>query len=180
MTESMKVLISETQIQDRVASLGSEVSATYKALLSDEEPLLVIPVLSGSFVFAADLVRELSVPSEIDFIQLKSYEGSSSSGKVEIVKDIRADLKGRNCLIVEDIVDTGLTASFLLESLGDRKPKSLKLCSFLHKPSREEKKVPIDFLGFSIEDHFVVGYGLDFNGRWRHLKEVVIYEGGQK
>jgi hypoxanthine phosphoribosyltransferase len=177
MSKAFPILLSQKDIQSRNQDLADEISSHYLPLLKESESLVILGVLSGSFIFTADLVRCLKLPCEIDFIQLKSYEGTESTGEVKILKDTKLSLKGRHCLVVEDIVDTGLTAKSILELLKDRGASSVKLCSLLHKPSRAQVKVPIDFLGFSIEDHFVVGYGLDFNGQMRQWKDIVIYQG---
>lgn len=174
------ILLSEQQIQNRIQALSGDIEEHYKKLLKPNEKLLVLGVLTGSFIFAADLLRFLKLPCEIDFIQLKSYEGRESTGKVQWVKDTKFDLSGRHCLVVEDIVDTGLTAQAFMKIFDERSAASVRLCSLLHKPSRQEVEQKIDFLGFSIEDHFVVGYGLDYNDQWRQLKDVVIYQGDQE
>lgn len=177
MTPEYPILLSEKQIKDRIQALSGEIEEHYKGLLQPKENLLVLGVLTGSFIFAADLVRALNLPCEIDFIQLKSYEGRQSTGKVQWVKDTKFDLSGRHCLVVEDIVDTGLTAQAFMKIFSERNAASVRLCSLLHKPSRQEVEQKIDFLGFSIEDHFVVGYGLDYNDQWRQQKDIVIYQG---
>ena len=176
-TPNYPILLSQNQIQERIQAMGRDIEDHYGKLLGPKESLLVLGVLSGSFIFTADLVRSLRLACEIDFIQLKSYEGKQSTGKIQWVKDTKFDLSGRHCLVVEDIVDTGLTAQAFMKIFSERNAASVRLCSLLHKPSRQEVETKIDFLGFSIEDHFVVGYGLDYNDQWRQLKDIVIYQG---
>lgn len=171
------ILISAEQIQTRVREMGAEITARFKA--ESSEPLLVIGVLKGSFILLADLVRHIDLDCRVDFLEASSYgSGTVSSGEVKLKRDIGLPIEGKNVILVEDIVDTGHTITFLREHLSRQKPKSLSVCSLLFKPSRKEKDVKIDYLGFTIEDHFVIGYGLDFDGRYRHLKDVVIYQVG--
>ncbi len=170
----LKVLITEEQIKAKIAELAALIRRDY----ADKNPLL-IGVLKGSFVFLSDLIRNLNFPHEIEFVRLSSYgAGKESSGKVKIVQDVQTPIEGRDVLIVEDIVDTGLSLSFLLEHLRERKPASLKLCSLLDKPSRRKIPISIDYLGFTIPDKFVVGYGLDFNERFRYLPDICYLEEG--
>jgi len=170
----MKVLLSADKIHDRIVALGNELSRDY-AHVDRKSPLLVVGIMKGSFVFLADLVRQLSVPVEVEFIEVSSYGAStSSSGTVTLKRDIGTDIQNRDVILVEDIIDTGTTMDFLFSHLLGKGPKSLKLCSFLHKPARQEKNIKIDYLGFTIEDHFVVGYGLDFDKQYRELKDLVI------
>lgn len=157
-------LISAESIQARVAELGRQISADYAG-----QEIVVVPVLKGSFVFAADLVRHIDVPLAIDFLGLRSYEGTESSGVVQITSDLTKSVEGKHVLVIEDIVDTGLTMQYLLQNLETRKPASVKLASLLHKPARARVKIPIDYLGFTIEDVFVIGYGLDFDQHYRNL-----------
>ena len=168
------MFLKEDEICARTQKLGEQITESFKALGS-RKPLLVVGVLNGSFVFMADLIRSISIDCEIDFIQLSSYEGTSSSGKVVMKKDFSYSIEGRDVLLVEDIVDTGLSMNFLLEKMRSQGASSVKLCSLLSKPSRREVEVKIDYLGFEIEDHFVVGYGLDYEGRYRQLKDIVVY-----
>ena len=162
----IETLIDETTIRNRVQQLGVKITEDHAEL---DAELMVVPVLTGSFVFAADLVRHIDLPVSVDFLGLRSYVGTKSSGIVEITKDLGRSLTGRHVLIVEDIVDTGLTMRYLLENLRTRQPASVKLVSLLHKPARTQVAVDIDYLGFTIEDVFVVGYGLDFDQRFRNL-----------
>ncbi|MCB9614141.1 MAG: hypoxanthine phosphoribosyltransferase [Sandaracinus sp.] len=157
-------LISAEDIQARVAELGRQITADYGG-----QEIVVVPVLKGSFVFAADLVRHIDVPLAIDFLGLRSYEGTESSGVVQITSDLTKSVEGKHVLIIEDIVDTGLTMQYLLQNLETRKPASVKLASLLHKPARSKVKIPIDYLGFEIEDVFVIGYGLDYDQHYRNL-----------
>lgn len=161
---SIEPLITADSIQARVAALGRQISADYAG-----EEIVVVPVLKGSFVFAADLVRHIDVPLAIDFLGLRSYEGTESSGVVQITSDLTKSIEGKHIVVVEDIVDTGLTMQYLMQNLSTRKPASVKLCSLLHKPSRTTVDVHIDYLGFTIEDVFVIGYGLDYDQYYRNL-----------
>lgn len=171
----MKVLISKVDIQKRVQELGNEISEFYKQ--QGCEKLYVIGVLRGGFIFLADLVRAISIPVEIDFVWASSYgSGTKTSGKVNLVRDLEGNIQGRDVLIVEDIVDTGLTMDFILKHMGEKGPRSVKVCSLLHKPAREVKKIDIGFLGFKIDDHFVVGYGLDLDNQYREIPEIVLFK----
>ena len=159
------VLITSEELAERIAALGAQITADYQG-----RSLQVICVLKGSSLFTADLVRHVDLPLTLDFIGTSSYgESTESSGVVRIVKDVEDSLEGKDVLIIEDIVDTGLTLSYLLETLRLRRPASLKVCALLDKPSRRKVEVPIDYLGFSIDDHFVIGYGLDYASRYRNL-----------
>jgi len=173
--EGIDVLLSKEQIKKRVQELGQAISDEYKGKLNGK-PLILICILKGSFVFMADLIRAIDPEIMVitQFMVVSSYEGRSTetSGSVRILLDLQEDVVGRDCIIVEDIVDTGLTISRLLIELGTRKPRSLKVCSMLHKPSRERVSVPIEFKGFTIEDEFVVGYGLDYDQTLRGLPYI--------
>ena len=163
-----EVLITKHAIEERVAALGARITADY----AGKQPVVVV-VLKGSFVFAADLIRAIDLPLSVDFLAVRSYgDGTESSGVVQITADLSNSIEGRDVLIVEDIVDTGLTLRFLLDNLRTRGPRSLKLVSLLHKPARSRVTVPIDYLGFTIDDVFVVGYGLDHAQRYRNLPEL--------
>jgi len=158
-------LISKEQLRARVAELGREITLAYQG-----EPLILLPVLKGSFVFAADLAREIDLPVEVEFLGVQSYgDDTVSSGVVQITLDLTRPVDGKHVLIIEDIVDTGLTLDYLLSLLRARNPKSLRVASLLHKPSRMQRALVIDFLGFTIEDEFVVGYGLDYAQKYRNL-----------
>jgi len=168
----LKVLISREEIKNTVARLAKEIKEDYH----DTQPLL-ISVLKGSFVFMADLIRQLDLPVEIDFIKLSSYgAGMKSSGEVKVVQELKTPIKGRDVLVIEDIVDTGLTISFLLNYLRKKKPASLKLCALTDKPSCHKAPVSIDYLGFTLPDKFIVGYGLDLHEKFRNLPDICVLE----
>lgn len=163
-----KVLISSEQLQDRVAQMGQAISEDYRG-----QDLLLVCVLRGAFMFLADLMRHITIPHEIDFMATASYGRSTeSSGIVRILKDLNTSIQGRNVLVVEDIVDTGLTLQYLLRLLRDRNPASLRVCCALDKRARRQVEVPLDYLGFTIPNEFVVGYGLDYRGLYRNLPFV--------
>ena len=169
---TLKLVFSEAQIQEAVRRLAREVEADYH-----NTPLLVVGVLRGSFVFLADLVRQLHVPLTVDFVRLSSYGASTtSSGRVWLHHGLRSPIRGWDILVVEDIVDTGLTTSFLLSYLKGRGATSVRVCALLDKPSRRQVPVPIDYVGFHAPDRFLVGYGLDFNQRYRELPAVYALE----
>ena len=167
------VLFNRHEIETAVRRLASEISKDYR----NQNPLL-LGVLRGSFVFMADLIRHLDFPLEVDFIGLSSYgSGTQSSGKIKVVKKLETPVRERNVLVVEDIVDTGLTTAFLLQHLQRRKPASVKLCALTEKPSRREVSVNIDYLGFTVPDKFLIGYGLDANQKYRNLPDICYLEG---
>jgi hypoxanthine phosphoribosyltransferase len=169
-TMNREVLFSKDVIEQRVRELAEEISRDYAG-----RELIVVGILKGAFIFMADLVRSFKIPCQVDFAQLTSYgSGTVSSGNVVIRKDIGLPIAGRDVLIVEDIVDTGLTLSFLVETLKKRNPRSLKVCVFLDKRARRKVPFTADYTGFDIDDGFVVGYGLDFNEQARHLPDVYI------
>ena len=173
MTE-IEVLISEHEIKEKVTELAAILKEEYQ----DKHPL-IIGILKGSFVFMADLIRSMGIPVEIDFVQLSSYGAAKeSSGQIKVGHRLKTPIKGRDVLVVEDIVDTGLTIRFLLDYLKRKRPASLKLCALFDKPSRRVVDVPIDYLGFTIPDAFVVGYGLDWNERFRYLRDLCIVSDG--
>jgi hypoxanthine phosphoribosyltransferase len=166
-----EVLISAAQLQLRVDELASEIAAD---LQDGHEPPILIGVLKGSTLFLADLLRALDIDAAVDFMSISSYaEGVEHSGVVRIVKDLESDITGRDAVIVEDIVDTGLTLSYLRKALGERKPRSLRAVTLLDKTARRIVPVPIEHSGFEIPDVFVVGYGLDFMGRYRNVPELL-------
>ena len=168
----LKILISRDEIAKAVDRLASEIKKDYQG----KQPLL-IGVLKGSFMFMADLIRQLDLPLELDFIGLSSYGAArESSGKVRVVQGVKTPIKGRDILVIEDIVDTGITISFLLDYLKKKKPASLKLCALTDKPSRRRVPVPIDYLGFTVPDEFIVGYGLDLDQRFRNLPDIYALE----
>lgn len=165
------VLFDERQIRERVREMGQQITQDYAG-----EAIYTICLLKGSLVFAADLIRSIDLDVQIDTMRASSYAGTESSGSVKILQDLDADIENRNVLVVEDIVDTGRTLAKILELLKFRKPKTLKICSFLNKPSRRVTEIPIDYCGYEIEDHFVVGYGLDLNESYRNLPYIGIFE----
>ena len=166
----VKILIRRDQIAKAVDRLASEIKRDYQ----DKQPLL-IGVLKGSFVFMADLIRQLDLPLELDFIRLSSYGAArESSGKVRVVQGVKTPIKGRDVLVIEDIVDTGITIFFLLDYLKKKQPASLKLCTLTDKPARRRVPVPIDYRGFTVPNKFIVGYGLDLNQRFRNLPHIYV------
>lgn len=168
--QMQKVLLTEEEIQGRVRQMASQISADY----AGRDPLLV-GILKGAFIFLADLVRHLTIPVRLDFMAVSSYgSASESSGAVRILKDLDQSIEGLHVLLVEDIVDTGLTLNYLRENLRARGPASLKVCTLLDKPSRRLVEVRIDYNGFTIPDEFVVGYGLDYNGNYRHFRDIMV------
>jgi hypoxanthine phosphoribosyltransferase len=169
-TMRKSVLYSREAIRGRVLELGEEVSNAYEG-----HNLVVIGVLKGAFIFMADLIRALRIPCRIDFVRLASYgSGTETSGRIELTKDIETDIAGKDVLIVEDIVDTGLTLTYLVENLQARSPRSLKVCAFIDKKLRRKVPFEADFVGFTMEDGFVVGYGLDFDEQGRFLPDVCV------
>ena len=165
-----RVLITEDEIRSAVARLGGMISRDYEGLL-----VSIVCVLKGAVVFMSDLIREIKVPVEIDFVSLSSYGSAMvSSGEVTVHKDLDRDIRGKHVIIVEDIIDTGVTLRFLKEMLLEREPASLKICALLDKPSRRKTELEADYLGIVIEDHFVIGYGLDFNERGRELPYIAV------
>jgi hypoxanthine phosphoribosyltransferase len=168
-----RVLLSSEQIDRRVRELGQEISRDF----ATSGNLHLVCVLKGAFVFLADLVRTLKIPVTLDFMALSSYAtGTTSSGEVRLLKDLDSALAGRDVLIVEDIVDTGLTLNYLREILMARGPRSVQTACLLSKPSRRKVDVPVEYIGFTIDDHFVVGYGLDYEGRYRSLPHIAIVD----
>jgi len=168
----MITLISEAALQARVKEVAKDIQRDAAG-----EPLLLLGVLKGAFLFMADLMRQIDGDVTCDFISVSSYVGTTSSGEVQIRKDVDSPLEGRRVIIVEDIVDTGLTLHYLQGILQNRNPASLKTACLLSKPSRRKTAVPVDYVGFEIEDKFVVGYGLDFNERYRNLPYIGLVEG---
>lgn len=163
-----RVLIPEEALQQRVSELAARISADYV----DRNPLLIC-ILKGGYVFLADLTRYLAIRHGIDFMAVSSYgNGTSSSGVVRILKDLDRDISGRHVLLVEDIIDTGHTISYLLENLRVRQPASLRICTLLSKPSRREVDLQVDYIGFEIPNEFVIGYGLDYGENYRNLRFI--------
>jgi hypoxanthine phosphoribosyltransferase len=166
------VLIEEESLRARVVELGEEVSRDYHG-----RELLLIGVLKGAVFFMADLMRQLTVPCEIDFMAISSYGAATdSSGVVRILKDLDINIEGRDVLVVEDIIDSGLTLSYLMRNLEAREPASLEVCALMTKPGRREIEVPVRYVGFEIPNRFVVGYGLDFAERYRNLPYVGVLD----
>ena len=163
-----EILVDEAALQARVAELGAEISADYR-----DRDLLLIGVLKGAIFFMADLMRQIDLPCEVDFMAISSYgAGVDSSGVVRILKDLDMPIENRNVVIVEDIVDSGLTLSYLLRNLEARQPASLEICALLTKPDRRENDVECRYVGFEIPNRFVIGYGLDFAERYRNLPYI--------
>lgn len=167
-----EVMIGKEQLQRRIAELGAEISQDYKG-----ESILAVCVLKGAVIFMSDLIREFNVDTKIDFMAVSSYGASTaSSGVVRILKDLDSNIAGENLLIVEDIIDSGLTLKYLKDYLLARNPKSLKICTLLDKPERRAAKVKADYVGFTIENKFIVGYGLDYNQMYRNLPYISYLE----
>ena len=170
--ENFKLLFGPDAIADRVAELGKQISEDYRG-----ESIYVCCILKGAFIFAADLIRHIDCPARVDFIRLASYgDSTTSSGKVKITKDVELPFHDNHVLVVEDIVDTGITLKFLVDRLKLHTPKSVRICAFLDKKARREISVPVDYVGFSIEDGFVVGYGADYAEQYRHLPGIYVVE----
>jgi hypoxanthine phosphoribosyltransferase len=170
MPEAGRVLVTSEEIEEKVREMGELITKDYRG----ERPLLV-GVLRGAVIVLGDLMRNIDLPCEIDFMDISSYgTGTSSSGVVRILKDLEEDITGRHVLIVEDIIDTGLTLSYLRRSLLARKPASLEICALLSKPSRRRVELDVRYLGFEVPDEFVVGYGLDFAGAYRNLPDICV------
>jgi len=169
---SLRVLIPREEIAGKVAALGKQISADYNG-----KELLLVVVLRGAALFAADLARNITNQAVLDFISVSSYgSATTSSGVVRFLKDLEESVEGRHVLIVEDIVDTGLTLNYLLENLRSRKPASLRTCTLLDKPSRRKVDIRPDYLCFTIGDLFVVGYGLDYDQYYRNLPDICVHE----
>jgi hypoxanthine phosphoribosyltransferase len=172
-TAAPRVLIGETDIRSRVAELGAQISHDYR----DKSELMMVGILKGSFIFLADLARALTIPRRVDFLSISSYGlRGSKAGALRLILDLREPIRNRHVLVVEDIVDTGHTLSYLLEMLAARHPASLKACALVTKPSRREREVQLDYLGFEIPDQWVVGYGLDYKDRYRTLPYIGVIQ----
>ncbi len=166
----LEILVSEDQIARRVKELGGRISEDYRG-----NEILMVGILKGAVVFMADLIRHVTVPVRIDFMAVSSYgKASESSGVVQILKDLDQSIGGRHVIVVEDIVDTGLTLKYMLDNLSTRRPASLRICTLLDKPSRRRTSVAPDYNGFVIPDRFVVGYGLDYCEDYRNLREIAV------
>lgn len=174
LAQDLEVLLSQEQIARRVRDLGKQIERDYQA-----RELVLLGVLKGSYIFISDLARAIDLPLAVDFIALSSYgEATESSGVVKITSDLSRPIEGKHVVIVEDIVDTGLTMRYLLDNMATRHPASVKLCTLLHKPARSRTRIPIDYLGFSIEDRFVVGYGLDSAEKYRNVPFIGVLKHG--
>lgn len=166
--DNLRVIFTPEQIAQRVKEMGEKITRDYQ-----KRNLVALVILKGSFIFAADLIRSIDLPLRVEFLGVSSYgDDTKSSGVVRITQDLSKPIQGEDVLIVEDIVDTGLTLHYLADQLRTRDPASVRICSLLHKPARMKRKVAIDYLGFTIEDVFVVGYGLDWAQRYRNLPMI--------
>ena len=166
--KQMQTLIEEEGLRTRIAELGKQITTDYEG-----KDLVLLVVLKGSILFAADLCRRIDLPLSLEFMGLSSYGSSTqTSGVVRVTLDLSRPVRDKHVLIVEDIVDTGLTMKYLLANLATREPASIKVCTLLHKPSRTEVEVDLDYVGFTIENHFVIGYGLDFDQKYRNLPQI--------
>lgn len=171
--KDLKVFLDQATIARRVSELGKQITCDYR-----DQEVCVVGILKGCFLFMADLVRQMDVPLSTEFIGISSYGNQTeSSGIVQITSDLTRSIEGLDVLVVEDIIDTGLTMRYLLDNFATRRPKSLKVCTLLHKPDNARVSVPIDYVGFSIPNEFVVGYGLDLAGKYRNLPYIGVYHG---
>jgi hypoxanthine phosphoribosyltransferase len=170
--KKIKILFSEEELKAKVDELGKKISADYQG-----KELLVVSLLKGSFIFTADLVRRIEVPTQIEFMTTSSYgHGQETSGKVDILSDLRVDIKGRDVLVVDDIVDSGLTMKVILDHLKSKEPNSLKSCVLLDKPDRRQVDIKPDYVGFTIPDLFIVGYGLNYGDYYRNIPYIFSFE----
>lgn len=177
MSTCLKPYLSKEQIATHVKNLGEEITKFYAKKVSDGNPLLAIVTLKGALFFAADLLRAVRVPMQIDFVRVASYGASTkTSGTVRILKDIETTLKDRHVLVIDEIVDSGRTLHFILNRLTSGEPKDVRIAALLNKPSRREIPMKVDFIGQDVENEFLVGYGLDFNEQFRNRDAVMIFE----
>jgi len=168
----LSILFTKDEIEATVNRLAAEIKGDYLS----KHPIL-IAILKGSFMFLADLIRRLDFPLEVEFVRLSSYgQGTKSSGKIKLMQDIQSEIKGRHVLVIEDIIDTGLTTHFVLDYLSKKKPASLKLCTLTDKPTRRQIPVNIDYRGLNVPNKFIVGYGLDWDERFRNLPDIYVME----
>ena len=168
----MKLLIAEKEVQRKVSRLARKISRDFAG-----REVLLVGILKGAFIFMADLARRMTTPVKVDFVRLASYgAGTQSSGRVKVTKDLEISLRGKDVLIVEDIIDTGVTLNYLFHRLQARRPRSLKTVTLLDKPKRRKVDFQADYIGFTIGNHFVVGYGLDCNEKYRNLPEIYVVE----
>jgi hypoxanthine phosphoribosyltransferase len=170
----LTLLFTREEIAATVKRLAAEIGRDYR----DKHPVL-IGVLKGSFMFMADLIRLLDFPLEVEFVRLSSYGGRKSPGKIKLVQGVQTKIKDRHVLVIEDIIDTGFTTAFVLDHLKQEKPASLKLCTLTDKPARRKVSVNIDYLGLTVPNKFIVGYGIDWNERFRYLPDIYVIEEGQ-
>jgi hypoxanthine phosphoribosyltransferase len=167
---SLRVLITAEQIEARIAELGAEIDRDYP-----EGPIYLIGILKGACIFLADLARAMKTPARIEFVGIASYgRGKTSSGQVKLTKDLDQSLEGHHVIVVEDIVDSGVTLTYLLQVFQQRKPKSLRIAALLDKPERRQRPVKVDYVGFQVPDEFLVGYGLDYAEDYRNLRDVCV------
>lgn len=172
MKETVRVLIAENDVKQRIREMAQAIQQDI-----GDEPITLLCILKGSVFFSCDLAREITSPVLLDFMSVSSYgDGTKSSGVVKIVKDLDEPIEGKNVLVVEDIIDSGRTLSYLLENLKARKPKSLRLCTLLNKPDRRVVDVDVDYVGFDIPDEFIVGYGLDYAQKYRNLPYIGVLQ----
>lgn len=165
-------IVTQEQMRTRIRELGRQITSDYAG-----RDLILVGILKGAYAFYADLARAIRIPLRVDFLVVTSYAGKArSSGKVKMVTDLTEDIAGREVLLVEDIVDSGLTVQFLIDTLAKRKPKSIKVCALLSKPERRSKNVTIDYVGFEIPDQYVVGYGLDYQQKYRNLPYLAVLD----
>ncbi|EGB91688.1 hypoxanthine phosphoribosyltransferase [Clostridium sp. D5] len=173
MSEKISVLVSEKEVDERIEAMGKQISKDYEG-----RQVHLICILKGGAFFMCELAKRITVPVSLDFMSVSSYgDGTSSSGVVRIAKDLDESIEGKDVLIVEDIIDSGRTLYYLMDTLRQRHPKSLHLCTLLDKPERREKEVRVDYVGFEIPDEFVVGYGLDYAQKYRNLPYIGVVEG---
>ena len=164
---NFRIVLSEEQIQSRVEELGKKITSDYQG-----KSIVVICMLKGAIVFFSDIVRNLNLPLSMEFARLSSYKNGTSSGEMEVVHDISSDITGKDVLIIEDIVDSGKTLSYFVKLLNEKNPASIKICAFLDKKERRQKEIDLDYVGFEIENKFVVGYGLDYDEKLRNLPYI--------
>ena len=167
-----KPLITQRQIEKRIQELGTKITADYEG-----KEIVMVCLLKGAYVFFADLVRNIHIPVEVDFMMVSTYGArASSSGVVKIISDLSSSIKGKDVLLVEDIVDSGLTLSYLYKTMKAKKPRSLKLCVLLDKVERRKYEIPIDYIGFTVPNKYVIGYGLDYQDRYRNLPYIAVLD----
>ena len=166
-----KVLVAQEQIQDRIEALSRTITEDYKG-----RNLLLVSILKGSFIFMADLIRAIDLDLQVDFMSVSSYSGTSSTGVVRILTDLSMPVDDYDIILVEDILDSGRTLEYIISILKERKPKSIEICALLDKPSRRVVDISAKYIGFTIPDEFVVGYGLDYNQKYRNLRDIVVLE----